>query len=404
MLTTATRRRTASRLGYSGPAGRDGRIDILRGIAIVFLAAETVVQMLTPTDLLFESTGTLSALAFIVAAEGAIVGMLHRPRVAGAFGESLLRLWRNARVCYFAAIAVTVGVLAVAAVPWISTGPLTALSGDGASRASLFAPPPTDAADAVVGYPLDPAVALDVLLLRLGPWPLDVVAVLCVLFLVAPAALWALSRGKWAALLVVSLGLYAIELFSGLRILPTRAESSLPILGWQAVFVAGMVAGYYRRELVAWFHGAVGRVVFVVLAALSVVITALPWFTERVTSSYPDLLARLTGTDTGWLFEPSAPGPLRLLVATTLIIVTYGLLTVWWGPLNAALGWLLAPLGQRTIMSITLLIAAAIVVVSVPAIRESTLPPVVIVACVVLVVRGAIALITLRGRREAAQA
>ncbi|MCU1543191.1 MAG: hypothetical protein JWM50_1056 [Microbacteriaceae bacterium] len=403
MLTTVTRRRAASRRGYSGPAGRDGRIDILRGIAIAFLAVEIIVQMLSPSDLLFESTGALSALAFIVAAEGAIVGMVYRPRVAGGLGESMLRLWKTARVCYVSALAVTVGVLALSAVPWIATGPLTSLSGDGASRGSLLAPPPTDAADVVIGYPLDPAVALDVLLLRLGPWPLDIVAVLCALFLVAPAALWALARGRSAPLLLVSLALYAIELFSGLRILPTRAESSLPILGWQVLFVAGMTAGYYRRELVAWFRGATGRIVFFVLAAFSVVITALPWFTESVTTAYPDLLGRLTGTGTGWLFEPSAPGPLRAIVATTLIIVTYGLLTVWWGPLNAVLGWLLAPLGQRTIVSITLLIAAGMVIVSVPAIRDADVPPALVAACVVLAVRGGIALINLRGREAAAQ-
>jgi hypothetical protein len=114
MLTTATRRSTTASTGYAGPAGRDGRIDILRGIAVVFLAAETVVQMLHPTRLLFESTGTLSALAFIVVAEGATVGMLYRPRIAGGvFGESLMRLWRNARAYYLAAVAVTLGVLAL---------------------------------------------------------------------------------------------------------------------------------------------------------------------------------------------------------------------------------------------------------------------------------------------------
>jgi hypothetical protein len=397
MLTTATRRSTTASTGYAGPAGRDGRIDILRGIAVVFLAAETVVQMLHPTRLLFESTGTLSALAFIVVAEGATVGMLYRPRIAGGvFGESLMRLWRNARAYYLAAVAVTLGMLALSRVPGIVTRPLTALSGDGAMRGSLLAPPVTDAANAVVGYPLDPNVALDVLMLRLGPWPFDIIGVLCALFLLAPAALWALSRGKWAALLAVSLALYVTELFTGARILPTRAEASLPILGWQALFAVGMIAGHYRRELVAWFRGRAGSTVFALLVAFAVVITVLPWFTETVTTSYPDLLARLTGTDTGWLFEPSAPGPLRTVVAATLIVVTYGLLTAWWRPLNAATGWLLAPLGERTLVSVALLVAAALVVVSVPAIRDSDLPTVVVVICVVLAVRGALALPALR--------
>jgi hypothetical protein len=403
MLTTAARRRAVTTVGYSGSAGRDGRIDILRGIAIVFLAAETVVQMLQPSGLLFESTGTLSAVAFIVVAEGAIVGMLYRPRTAaGSFGESLVRLWGNARAFYLAVVAATLGVLALTTIPWIVTGPLTSLSGDGAARGSLLAGPPTDAADVVLGYPLNPNVVLDVLLLRLGPWPLDVTALLCALFFIAPAALWALSRGKWVGLLLVSVALYVIELFTQVRILPTRAESSLPILGWQALFVFGMTAGYYRRGILEWFRGRAGSAVFCILTAFAAVIIALPWFTESVTTSYPDLLARLTGTGTAWLFEPSAPGPLRTVVACTLIAVTYGLLTVWWRPLDAALGWLLAPLGKRIIVSVVLLVAVAIVIVSIPAIRESTLPTVVVFIAVVLAMRGALALLG-RGNREGAQ-
>jgi hypothetical protein len=398
MLETAAQRRTVA-LGYSGPRDRDGRIDVLRGIGIVFLAAEMVVQLTRPSGTLFESTGTLSAIAFLVATEGAVMGMLYRPRFAGgAAGESILRIWKSARAVYLTTVAVSVALLALTALPWINTAPLTALSSRG-SRGSLFAPPPTDAADVSIGYPLDPNIVLDIVLLRLGPWPLDVIGILCALFLVAPAVLWALSRGRWGVVLLVSAALYAIELVTHLRILPTRAESSLPVLGWQAIFVFGLVTGWYRRELVAWFRRRFGRVIFAVLTAISATIVALPWFTEDATTSYPDLLSRVAGTDTGWLFEPSAPGPLRAFVAIVLIVVSYGLLTSVWRPIAAVLGWLLPALGRSTTASIVLLIAVGVVIVSVPGIRDAPLPTLVLTVATVLTVRAALAVSRLRRTR-----
>jgi hypothetical protein len=397
MQITATRR--ARSTGYTGPADRDGRIDILRGIAIVFLTVEVVVQMVRPSPTLFEATGTLSALAFIVVAEGAIVGMLYRPRLAGgAFGQALLRLWRSARALYVTALAATLAVLALSLVPAVSTGPLTDLAADGGARASLMAPAVTDLADVTLSYPVDPGLVLDIALLRLGPWPLDVLALLCVLFFVAPAALWALSRGRWVSLLLVSAALYAVELVTHLRILPTRAEASLPVLGWQALFVFGMVAGYYRRELVAWFGSAAGRVAFAVLAAVATTIVVLPLFVG--TGAYPDVLAEFANASIGWLVEPSAPGPIRTVFAVVAIIVVYGLLTTWWRPLGPTLGWLLAPLGRNLIASMVLLVGVGIAIVSIPPLNHPGVPPAALVVGAVAVIWGSVRLATARAARE----
>jgi hypothetical protein len=383
LTTTATTRRGGS-TGYTGPADRDGRIDILRGIAIVFLTAQVVLQMVRPSPTLFEATGTLSALAFIVVAEGAIVGMIYRPRLAGgAFGQALLRLWRSSRALYVTAVAATLAVLALSFVPWLSTGPVTDLTADGGARASLLAPPVTDLADATLGYPVDPHLVLDIALLRLGPWPLDVIGLLCVLFFLAPVALWALSRGRWVSLLAVSAALYAVELVTQLRILPMRAEASLPVLGWQALFVFGMVAGYYRRELVAWFGTAVGRIAFAVLAVAVAAVIALPLFVG--TGIYPDVLAELARVSTGWLIEPSAPGPIRTVFAVAFIIVVYGTLTTWWRPLGPAVGWLFAPLGRSITAAMIILVGVGILIVSVPALREGVAPALLVAGAVVII-------------------
>ena len=210
---------------YAGPAGRDQRIDILRGASIVLLGIQLIVHVLQPDNLPFEATATISALAFIVVTEGALIGMLYRPRVAsGILGEAILRLARRARGWYFAAVVLTVGMLVVSFIPYINTSAVTTFAIDPGTRIELFAPPTIESGDVVLTYPINPDIILNVILLRLGPWPFDIVALLAVLFLLAPLGLWALARGKWATLLGIRLALYIIEIFTGLRVQIGRAH------------------------------------------------------------------------------------------------------------------------------------------------------------------------------------
>ena len=389
---TAQRGAAAAR-HYSGPSDRDRRLDILRGAAVLLLGVELVMQVIGFGDNRpFESTGTVSALGLIVVTEGALVGMRYRPRLAsGAIGETMIRLWRRARGWYLAVIGATLGTLALRLAPAIETGPITEVS-RGSDRPSLFAPPVVDSAGVDIGYPVDPHLVLDTAALRLGPWPFDVVSVLCVLFLLAPIALVALQRGRWALLVAVSAALWLVEIFTQVRLLPTRAESSLPILGWQFVFVSGMVAGYYRRELVQWFRTASGLVVFFVLAIAGIGWVVAPLVVNPGSS---DLLDDYFGAQSGWLFEASAPGPLRIVVALLLVVVSYGALTAVWRPLNLGLGWLLVPLGKNILRSLVSLIVAALVIVSVPALRDSDLPPALTTAIALACVWGVIRLIDL---------
>lgn len=380
--TTAT---GATGTSYTGAAGRDRRLDILRGAALIVFAAEVVGQISQPGLLAFESTGTVSAVALIVATEGALIGMLFRPRIAASgLGETTLRLWRRARSWYIVAVAVTVALLLIRLVPFINYAPITALSVDVRQRFSLFAPPPTNAVATVVGYPLDPQVVVDVLFLRLGPWPFDVVAVLCLLFLVTPLLLRALAAHRWLPLLSVSLALYVFELLSRVRILPSRAEASLPILGWQALFVIGLVAGYYRREIVQWFRRGFGAVLFWSLLVIAVAWLTLPlWLALSTGLLVPDVLHVVASSASGWLFEPSSPGPLRLTVALVLIAVSYGLLTVAWRPLNAAVGWLLGALGSSLLPALVALVVASVALSSLAEVGAFTLHPALLTTVVI---------------------
>lgn len=398
-LSSRAEARRQPRERYSGPAGRDLRIDILRGTAIVLFAVAVLAKVSNPGSRAFESTGTVTALALIITLEGTLIGMLYRPRAATNLGEATLRLWRRARAWYFTALGVVVAVILVGKIPGINTVPVTTL--DTAAQPFLFGPPPVSASQLAIVYPLDPDVLLNIVLLRVGPWPLDVAVLACALFFIAPLVLLALARGKWAALVVVSLALYVAELLTDVRILPTRAEANLPLLGWQLVFTLGVVSGYCRRELVQWFRRGLGLVLFLILAIGAVVWLALPAVFSGQGVAI-DLLAQMVGPQGSWLFEPSTPGPLRVVIPLALTVVAYGALTALWRPLSALVGWLLASIGSAVMPALVLLICAAVSTSSFAASNAVYLPTPVIAALIVLVM-WTVALVWDRTRQERKQ-
>jgi hypothetical protein len=193
-----------------------------------------------------------------------------------------------------------------------------------------------------------------------------------------------LAAGRWVPLLAVSVALYLVELFSSARLLPTRAEVNLPILGWQALFVIGLIAGYYRREVVQWFRRGFGVVVFWLVAVTTIAWLALPVaLALGANLIVPDLLLAVASSSTGWLFEASAPGPLRLAAALALITVLYGMLTVAWRPLNLAFGWLFATLGSSLLPALVTLVVAAVALNSLAPLGVLSVHPALLTAAVV---------------------
>lgn len=396
--TLGVRRLAAS---YTGLAGRDLRIDIMRGGALVMFAIAVLTKVADPASQAFDSTATVTAVALIVTLEGALLGMLYRPRLATRLGESALRVWQRARSWYLVSLSVVVGVVLLELIPGLDTHPITELTTAG--QPFLFGRPPADEAGLVVGYPLDPDVLLSVVLLRVGPWPLDVAVLLFSLFMIAPLFMLALSKGRWRLLLVLSAVFYVIEILTTVRLLPTRAEANLPILGWQFVFVVGMVAGYYRRELVQWFRRGPGLALFLLLSVAAVAWLALPAVLSLTESRVDgDVLSDVAGPQAGWLFEASAPGPLRVLLAAVMIMVAYGALTVAWRPLSLLVGWLLAPIGSAVLPALVLLVCAAISTSNF-AIDDAVYLPAPVIAAVIVLVMWAVSLIWRRMRNRKVQ-
>jgi hypothetical protein len=386
---------------FSGVAGRDSRIDLLRGGALVVFAAAVLAKVVEPASQAYDSTATVTAVALVITLEGALIGMIYRPRLGARLGESSLRLWRRARSWYLSCLAVVALIAVFGLATGIDIQPITAL--ETSAHPYLFGMPPADEASLALTYPLDPDVLLAVILLRVGPWPLDIAVLIVALLAIAPLCMLALSRGRWVLLVLVSLALYGLELATDVRILPTRAEANLPILGWQLVFVLGMTAGHFRRELVQWFRRGSGLVLYLLLTLVAVTWLVLPAVLTLTNSrAAADPLAVVANPETGWLFEPSAPGPLRVALAGVLAIAAYGALTATWRACNFLLGWLLAPIGGAVMPALVLLVCAAISTSSFANLNAVYLPTAAIVAIIVIAMWGLSLLWTqLRYRRKA---
>jgi hypothetical protein len=116
--------------------------------------------------------------------------------------------------------------------------------------------------------------------------------------------------------------------------------------------VHGVVAGYYRRELMAFFATRSGHAL---IAACMLVSLALMLFSlNHPLQEMPDW-ARLEMVPADRFqaiyhayFLKYKLGPGRVLNITTLLISGMAILTVAWKPIHKWLGWLFIPLGQQS--------------------------------------------------------
>ncbi|MDT0187111.1 OpgC domain-containing protein [Microbacterium sp. ARD31] len=372
-------RRRPGPLAYEGPGSRDLRIDLLRGVAIVFV----IVNHLALTSLLQNATqeaiGIVSGAELFVLLSGVVLGMVYRPKVlAGGIGEVTVRTGRRAWKLYVTALAVSLIVGALSLLPFLDTRAATTFVDEGTGAAGsagagrvydLYA-----GFDRLTTYPVDPSVIVDLALLQIGPWQVNVLGLYVILLAVSPLILWGLGRGRWLIVLAVSWTLYIAQAFLALRILPSQFEDSFPLLTWQVLFVTGMVAGFYRREIIAWFLTPPGRVVLALCIVGSVSLMLLSWSNPYLSSPWDVRLGLVPANEFTQLyatwFERTTLDIGRLLNVLLFTVTAYAVLSVCWKPFERALGWFLIPLGQATLYVFIMQMLFVLIVANVPVLRE----------------------------------
>lgn len=370
------------RQGYTGPPDRDLRIDLLRGVAIVFVVVNHIALISLLQNATQEAIGMVSGAELFVLLSGAVLAMVYRPKVVGGgIGEVTLRTARRAWKLYLTALVLVLIIGAVSLIAFVNSTPVTSYvdqgTGAAGSEASgrvydLFAN-----FDSLLSYPVDPSIIVDLALLRLGPWQVNVLGLYVVMLLISPLVMWALSRRRWLIVLAVSGAIYASQIFLPVRVFPSQFEDSFPILTWQVLFVTGMVAGFYRREILAWFVTRSGQVVLAASIVCTVALALLSWNNPYVSSSY-DLRLGLVPPNTfssiyAVGFERTSLDPGRLVNVLLVTITAYAVLSAFWKPVNRLLGWFFVPLGQATLYVFVMHVFFVLIVANVPVLREGSI-------------------------------
>ena len=378
LLWLLARRGPARAWAYAEPAPRDSRIDMLRGLAIVFVVVNHVgltslFQLLTQ-----ETVGVVSGAELFVLLSGAVLGMVYGPRTKDDLGTVVDRTAARAWKLYVTALVVVLLVYGLSLLPFLDAGAVTTFTDQGTGAAGRGASGATydlyAGMDGLLEFPVRAQLIPAVLLLQVGPWQFNIMGLYVILLLVSPLVLAALARG-WAWLvLLVSAGLYAAGSVFRIRLLPSQFEDSFPLLVWQVLFVLGMVTGFYRRQIVTWFADRRRRPLLVACLLLAVALALFSWSSPYASSAYDVRLALLPEpafrTVYDAYFGRTYLGIGRLLNVLLVVIAGYAVLSAYWRPLERALGWFLVPLGRATLYVFIVHVFLILAVANVPALQQ----------------------------------
>ncbi|MGX5716717.1 OpgC domain-containing protein [Arthrobacter sp. MAHUQ-56] len=369
----------ATAWSYQDPSARDSRVDLLRGMAIVFvvvnhLGMASLFQLLTQ-----EAVGFVSGAELFVLFSGLVVGMVYGPKAREDFGAVVDLTSRRAGKLYVTALAVLVGVFLLSLLPVFNATALTTFVDQGTGGAghtgagrsyNLYA-----GMESLFQFPVPPQVLPAILLLQFGPWQFNVMGLYVVLLLASPLVLAALNRGKAAWVLAATLLLYAVGAVTRFRILPSQFEDSFPLLVWQVLFVVGLVAGYHRRAILAWLRAHTWMVAACTIAAFA--LAFLSWGNPYLANSYDVRLALMP--DAAYrsmydaLFARTYLAPGRLLNVLVLVVAAYAFLSAYWKPVQRVLGWFLIPLGRATLYVFIMHVVLIAVVANIPALQQGSI-------------------------------
>ncbi|MFT2753369.1 OpgC domain-containing protein [Clavibacter sp. Sh2088] len=371
----ATRPRIRARLAYDEPGRRDLRIDMMRGVAIVFVVVNHVGLVSAFQTITQEGVGVVSGAELFVLLSGVVLGLVHRPAMeAGGIREVAGRTTRRAVKLYVTALVVVVVVLLLSRIPGVDGTVVTTFTDEGTGAAGAGAAGTVydlyAGSDRLLTYPASVPALFDLLLLKVGPWQFNIMGLYVVLLAVSPLVLLLLVRRLWPVALGISVALHVVGALAPARLLPSQFEDSFPLLSWQLLFVVGMVVGYHRRSIVAWWSSRAGRVALPVCVLLAVLLALFAWSNPYLADPLDVRLALLPDATyqqvyDAW-FQRTRIEPGRLLDVLLVVVVGYAALTAFWRPIHRALGWFLVPLGQATLYVFVMHVLLALVVANVP--------------------------------------
>jgi enterochelin esterase-like enzyme len=324
-------------------AGRDLRIDLLRGFAVVAM----VVDHIAGPSFFYAVTGgnrfyTSAAEGFIFIS-GLVMGLVYQRLIdRDGLGPSLRRAIERSATLYLLTITLT-----LLFVPLSEILPLHWAQGLDFSRPAEF--------------------VVSVLTLHRTYYLVDIPLLYTLLIIISPLALTLLSQGRTALVITASWLLWAAYQF-----FPEQADVPWAIAGnylfflaaWQVLFFTGLSLGWHHATLTTRLAGLPRRALLVASGLGFAGLVLLYRFSDRITLALTGNPDRATDLQLFLLESVFAKSDLRIgrIVASVVVFgFLYLLVTELWQPLYRWLGWLLMPLGQSALYAY-----AAHVVLAVP--------------------------------------
>lgn len=374
-------RAAPNKWSYTGSGRRDARIDMLRGLAIVFVVVNhvginSVFQLLSQ-----ETIGVVSGAELFVMLSGVVLGMVYGPRISTELGDVVDGTTKRAWKLYFTALAVVLIVYGLSLLPFINAAAVTTFTDQGTGAAGHSAAGTTydlyAGMEGLLQFPVPQGLIPALLLLQVGPWQFNIMGLYVILLLISPLILVALSRGLTWLVLTVSLALYIGGSVFRFRLLPSQFEDSFPLLVWQLLFVLGMTAGFHRQRIIDWFAHPRQRILLGVCVFLAAACALFSWSGPYLTNQLDVRLALIPETTFRYLYDTffgrTYLGPGRVVNVLVITIALYALLSAFWKPLSRAVGWFFIPLGQATLYVFIMHVFFIVAIANIPALRDGNL-------------------------------
>jgi len=175
----------------------------------------------------------------------------------------------------------------------------------------------------------------------------DLLPLYAVLLPCGLAALYLIKNGKWRWALAGSILIWYVARLdpSVLNIFRLTFRPAI----WQLLFIIGVMAGYYQEQLrYRWRHPPIPRG----LASLLLISSAAALLVISYQVAYNHLWPDVEWLSfRGSLFNRGMLGVGRIVVSIWVFAGMYELATLIWVPLKRLIGWLLIPLGQKSLIA-----------------------------------------------------
>jgi hypothetical protein len=178
----------------------------------------------------------------------------------------------------------------------------------------------------------------------------DVLLLYTLLVFAAPPLLYLLATGRTRIALAGAWGLWLLWQISPADVqFPWNVvDGGFPFAAWQLPFAMGVIIGYHRDRIARALtpSARVAMVVGGTILSILLIVAFQLTIADRA-SDQPSALAWLLSSDLVFGKNDLRPG--RLLALFGVATFAFALVTILWAPIRRGLGWLLLPLGQRSL-------------------------------------------------------